>query len=68
VESIMGLAISDKDLAAYKKSKDVDPALLLPSQYHDLPPVFDRQESNELPPHRSYDHAINLNPGKEPPY
>jgi len=67
-ETKLRLAISKEDIAAYKKSKDVDPSLLLPSQYHDLLPVFDRQESNELPPHRSYDHAIDLNPGKEPPY
>lgn len=39
----------------------------LPKEYHDLIDVFDRNKAKELPPHRSYDHKIELEPGKKPP-
>lgn len=35
----------------------------LPSDYHFYANVFLVSESNKLPLHRSYDHAINLEPG-----
>ncbi|KAG9590724.1 hypothetical protein KCU77_g7839, partial [Aureobasidium melanogenum] len=56
------------ELEAYRKSKDVDPALILPLQYHEYLDVFSRKDAKTLPPHRPYDHAIDLLPGKEPPY
>ena len=30
--------------------------------------MFDSQYSDELPPHRSFDHAIDMVEGKEPPW
>ena len=39
----------------------------LPKEYHDLIDVFDRSKAKELPPHRSYDHKIELEAGKKPP-
>ncbi|KAI0993067.1 hypothetical protein K3495_g15117 [Podosphaera aphanis] len=47
--------------------KDVNPRDYLPLQYHDFLDVFDRKHANYLPPHRSWDHAIDLQPGKTPP-
>lgn len=47
--------------------KDADPKVYLPSQYHEFLDVFDRNQANELPPHRTWDHAIDLQPGKTPP-
>ena len=32
----------------------------LPSKYHEFLDVFDRAQSNKLPPHRFYDHKIEL--------
>jgi transposase InsO family protein len=64
----LAVSVSPEDLEKYRKSKEVDPALLLPVQYHEFLSVFDRKESYELPPHRAYDHAIELHEGKEPPY
>ncbi|KAI0991397.1 hypothetical protein K3495_g16790, partial [Podosphaera aphanis] len=32
----------------------------LPPEYHDLAHVFSKRRANELPPHREYDHKINL--------
>ena len=39
----------------------------LPKEYHDLIDVFDQFKAKELPPHRPYDHKIDLEPGKRPP-
>ncbi len=33
---------------------------LLPEQYHDYADVFSKEASNKLPPHRPYDHKIQL--------
>uniref|UniRef100_A0A8C5MZM0 Gypsy retrotransposon integrase-like protein 1 n=1 Tax=Leptobrachium leishanense TaxID=445787 RepID=A0A8C5MZM0_9ANUR len=39
----------------------------IPVPYSDLAPVFDKREADRLPPHRSYDCAIDLLPGTMPP-
>ncbi len=39
----------------------------LPPEYHDSIDVFDKAKAKELPPHRSYDHKIDIEPGKVPP-
>ncbi len=39
----------------------------LPLEYHDLIDVFNKAKAKELPPHRSYDHKIDIEPGKVPP-
>ncbi len=39
----------------------------LPSEYHDFLDVFDRAQSDKLPPHRSYDHKIELISDSTPP-
>ena len=40
----------------------------VPWQYQDYQSVFNVQYSDELPPHRSFDHAIDMVEGKEPPW
>ncbi|KAI0992119.1 hypothetical protein K3495_g16067, partial [Podosphaera aphanis] len=47
--------------------KNADPKLFLPTQYHDYLDVFDRKQANLLPPHRPWDHPIDLQPGTIPP-
>ena len=47
--------------------KHADLKIYLPVQYHDYLDVFDRGRANKLPPHRLWDHAIDLQPGKMPP-
>jgi hypothetical protein len=39
---------------------------LLPEQYHKYLLLFAPEQSEKLPEHRPYDHAINLTPGTEP--
>ena len=53
---------------ALQPKEVVDPATLLPRDYHEFLDVFSHQESDKLPPHREYDHKIKLQPGKEPPF
>jgi len=38
----------------------------LPPKYHEFLDVFDRAQSNKLPPHRSYDHKIELTSDSTP--
>ena len=47
--------------------KDADPREYLPAAYHEFLDVFDRKQANKLPPHRPWDHSIDLHPGKQPP-
>jgi len=39
----------------------------LPSEYHDYLDVFDRAMADQLPPHRPYDHKIELTGEETPP-
>ena len=40
----------------------------IPKAYRDLADVFSPSNANSLPPHRDEDHAIELEPGKTPPF
>ena len=42
--------------------------LVVPSEFHDLLDVFSKAKAEKLPPHRSYDHTIDLiDEGNLPP-
>ena len=41
---------------------------LIPEEYHDLLEAFSKAGADQLPPRRKYDHAIELEEGKEPPF
>ena len=41
---------------------------LLPPEFWDLLDHFLPKNANKLPPHRPWDHKIELVPGKQPPY
>ena len=58
----------DKFLAGKPELTDDDILRKLPSWLHDLKEAFFPKLADELPPHRSWDHKIELMPGKEPPY
>jgi len=48
---------------------DPDPDLsTIPPEYHEFADLFSKWEADKLPPHRSYDHTIPLEPGKAPPF
>ena len=41
---------------------------VVPPEYHDFANVFSEGEAKTLPPHRPYDHKIDLEEGMEPPF
>ncbi len=43
------------------------PELQLPAEYHDLVEAFSKTKATQLPPHRTGDCAIDLQPGSQPP-
>ena len=51
-----------------KPKKCVDPATLLPAQYHKFLDVFSKDNTNKLPPlHPGVDHKIKMEPGTQAP-
>jgi len=63
-EMLLAMNTTTTELEDYRKSKDVDPATILPEQYVDFLDVFSRKEADRLPPHRPSDHAIEIQSGK----
>jgi predicted aspartyl protease len=41
---------------------------LVPDEYHDFLPLFEKVVADKLPPHRAYDHTIPLKEGFTPPF
>lgn len=50
------------------KADTGDLTKLVPQVYHEYLSVFDSKNADRLPPHRKWDHAIDLEEGKEPPW
>ena len=51
-----------------KPKKHVDPATLLPAQYHKFLDVFSKDNTDKLPPlHPGVDHKIKMEPGTQAP-
>ena len=59
--------ITQEDLAAYYKYKNVDSAILLLKLYTLFLDVFFRKKADTLPKHGLYDHAIHLKEGTQVP-
>ena len=53
---------------ALAPKKYIDPATVLPPEYHDFLDVFSQEAADTLPPHRACDHKIQFMKGKEPGY
>ena len=67
------LSMSRRAVAAVSAPKHPEPEnQVVPSQlqeeYHDFLDVFNEKQAKTLPPHRSYDHHIELDPAAPPPY
>ena len=63
---LFALSLRDIDKASEVK-KHIDPATLLPGEYHDFLDVFSKDNSDVLAPYRPYDYDIPLHPGRQPP-
>ena len=59
--------VTQEELDEYRERKNVDPAPFLPKQYHDFLDVFSKKNSDILPDHRPYDHAIKLKEATQAP-
>ena len=66
-ELVLQTTVTQEELEEIRRRKNVDPATILPKQYHDYLDVFSKQNSDILPEHRFYDHAIHLKEGFQPP-
>ena len=59
--------VTQEELDEYRERKNVDPAPFLPKHYHHFLDVFSKKNSDILPDHRPYDHAIKLKEGTQAP-
>ncbi|KAG5349347.1 hypothetical protein C0989_004462 [Termitomyces sp. Mn162] len=41
---------------------------VVPPEYHEFADMFSEGSAKELPPHRSYNHKIDLKEGTSPPF
>jgi hypothetical protein len=64
---LAGFSLEDIQIALQTKKRP-DPAVKVPSHYHELLDVFDYKAADTLPPHRDCDHEIKLKPGTTPPH
>ena len=63
----MAVTITQEDLAAYCKRKNIDSATLLLKLYTAFLNVFSRKETDTLLKHELYDHTIHLKEGTQAP-
>jgi len=59
--------ITAEELEAYRQSKNVDLATLLPNRYSKHLHVFSKKETDILLKHETHDHAIHLKEGAQAP-
>ena len=64
---VLGTLRFDENLGG-QINVEVEPLKDVPWQYRDYQSVFNGQYSDELPPHHSFDYAIDTVEGKEPPW
>lgn len=65
---IFAVSLKDVEYEMAKRKKTVtNPKLVVPEEYHDFLDVFSKQDADRLPPHRKYDHKIELMEGREAP-
>ena len=60
--------ISIADLSIEPPGKTDPDMAQIPEEYHEFADVFNKENSDQLPPHRPYDHAIPLQEGTTPPF
>ena len=59
---------AEKTQDSEKKTEQEILEEVVPPEYHDFANVFSEGEAKSLPPHRPYDHKIDLEEGTEPPF
>ena len=61
----LSVTITPEELEAYRQSKNIDPATLLPERYQEYLHAFSKKEADTLPKHGPQDHAIHLKEGAQ---
>ena len=68
-------AVSVRDLQDHLARKELNPEeelehlqKIIPPRYHRFIPMCQKEDADQLPPHRYSDHAIELEEGKQPPF
>jgi hypothetical protein len=51
-----------------KDMVEVDPATIIPEKFQQYCKVLGKELADKLPDHKPYDHAIDLEPGEQPPW
>ena len=64
---VLGTLCFDENLGG-QINVEVEPLKDVPWQYRDYQSVFNSQYSDKLLPHQSFDHAIDIVEGQEPPW
>ena len=65
----MSFAARSTELVSTSLTTEQDPDLsLIPPEYHEFADLFSETEAKKLPPHRSYNHQILLEPGTTTPF
>jgi hypothetical protein len=66
---IFSLSLYEINKALDRKTiESGDLASMVPAEFHEFHPLFDKIVADRLPPHRQYDHKIVLKDGFEPPF
>jgi transposase InsO family protein len=66
---VFSLSLYEINKALERKTiESGDLASMVPPEFHEFLPLFDKIVADRLPPHRAYDHKIVLKDGFEPPF
>ena len=64
---VFAVSLKDLQYQAEKEARaETDPKSVVPEEYHDFLDVFSKKNSDTLPPHRKYDHKIQLEEEQKP--
>ena len=66
-ELYLATSVTHEELEIYRQRKNIDPATKFPKQYHSYLDAFSKKEADTLPKHRTYNYAIYLKEGSQPP-
>jgi hypothetical protein len=67
-QEVFSISMKELQEHQYKKQQDqeIKPEDLLPQEYHEFLDMTTKEASDKLPPHRTYDHKIQLEENQDP--
>ncbi len=64
IDDAIYLCVASTDQGNKEDDKEPNLEELVPKEYHDFLPLFQKKMAEKLPPHRPIDHKIPLQEGK----